>query len=211
MNLLIFEELNKIIKEQGFNEINFIVSKPANKDFGDFSTNISMILSKSLKKKPIEIAEMIVEKFNKKKTLVKKIEIINPGFINFYLVDDYYSKIIEKIIKEDHDYGKDKTELHYNLEFVSANPTGFLHVAHARGAALGDSLANILEHVGIKVTREYYINDAGSQIDMLAYACYVRYLQLFNIKINLPEESYHGQDIIWCAKQIKEKINDLWI
>ncbi|MGL5205393.1 MAG: arginine--tRNA ligase [Metamycoplasmataceae bacterium] len=211
MNLLIFNELNKIVKEYNFKEVNFTVTKPTNNEFGDFSTNISMILAKQLKKKPIEVAEMIVEKFNKKKTLVNKIEIVPPGFINFYLVDDYYSKIVERIIKEDLNYGKDYSKLHYNLEFVSANPTGFLHVAHARGAALGDSLANILEHVGIRVTREYYINDAGTQIDMLSYACYIRYLQLFNVEIDLPEESYHGQDIIWCANQIKEKINDLWV
>ncbi|MGL5643253.1 MAG: arginine--tRNA ligase [Metamycoplasmataceae bacterium] len=211
MNLLIFNELNKILKEYNFNKINFTVTKPSNNEFGDFSTNISMILAKTQKKKPNEIAEMIVEKFNKDKTLVKKIQIVSPGFINFYLVDDYYSKIVERIIEEDLEYGKDISNLHYNLEFVSANPTGFLHVAHARGAALGDSLANILEYVGVKVTREYYINDGGSQIDMLAYACYVRYLQLFDIKVDLPEESYHGQDIIWCAKQIKEKVNDSWV
>ncbi|MGL5617521.1 MAG: arginine--tRNA ligase [Metamycoplasmataceae bacterium] len=211
MNLLIFNELNKIVKEYNFEKINFAVTKPTNNEFGDFSTNISMILSKSVKKKPGEIAEMIVEKFNKEKTMVKRIEIVSPGFINFYLSNDYYSKIIENIIKEDLEYGKDKSKLHYNLEFVSANPTGFLHVAHARGAALGDSLSNILQHVGIKVTKEYYINDAGSQMDMLAYACYIRYLQLFDIEVELPEGSYHGQDIIWCAKQIKEKINDFWL
>ncbi|MGL6125084.1 MAG: arginine--tRNA ligase [Metamycoplasmataceae bacterium] len=210
MNLLIFEELNRIAKEFNFEEINFTVYKPTNNEFGDFSSNISMILSKLLKKDPNILAEMIVKKFNKESALVKEIKIVSPGFINFFLIDDYYSKIIEKIIHEDTNYGKSKSELHYNLEFVSANPTGFLHVAHARGAALGDSLANILEHVGIKVTREYYINDAGSQIDMLAHACYIRYLQQYGEDKTLPLESYHGEDIVWCAKQIKSQIGELW-
>ncbi len=211
MNKLINDELNRIIKEFAWSGIKFTVFKPSNNNFGDFSTNIALVTAKTNYQKPSEIAQMIVEKFNKELTLVKYIEIIKPGFINFYLVDEYYSEIVKKIISENLNYGKEKSSSHYNLEFVSANPTGFLHVAHARGAALGDSLANILNHVGIKVTREYYINDAGGQINMLAYACFVRYQQLYGFEIELPEESYHGKDIIWCAKQIKKKINDAWV
>lgn len=211
MNSLIFKELNRILEELNFGKVDFEVYKPTNKEFGDFSTNISLIVSKIFRENPNQVAKKIVEKFDRKKTLVKNIEIVKPGFLNFYLVDEYYSNIVSKIIQEDLNYGKDRTNLHYNLEFVSANPTGFLHVAHARGAALGDSLANILNHVGIKVTREYYINDAGSQIDMLAYACFVRYQQLWGVKIDLPEESYHGQDIIWCAEEIKKQIKNKWV
>lgn len=211
MNSLIFKELNRIAKELNFQDLNFVVSKPANKSFGDFSSNISLVIATTMKENPNIVAKMIVEKFNKKNAFVKNIEVVAPGFINFYLVEEYYSNIVSQIIKEESSYGKDKSNLHYNLEFVSANPTGFLHVAHARGAALGDSLANILNHVGIKVTREYYINDAGSQIDMLAYACFVRYQQSFGVNIELPEESYHGQDIVWCAKEIKKQIGDSWI
>lgn len=211
MNRPIVKELNRITKIFSWENINFVVSKPSNPEFGDFSTNIALISSKINKQSPTELAKTIVEKFDKKTSLVKRIEIISPGFINFYLVDEYYSNIVKKIIKEDENYAKSKSSLHYNLEFVSANPTGFLHVAHARGAALGDSLANIMNHTGIKVTREYYINDAGSQINMLAYACFVRYQQLFGVKIELPEESYHGNDIKWCAEQIKIQIKEEWL
>ncbi len=211
MNSLIFNELNRISQALGFEETKFVVSKPTNPEFGDFSTNIALIISKQLKQNPNDVAKSIVEKFNKKQALVKKAEVVSPGFINFFLVDEYYSDIVKKIINEDANYGKLKSNLHYNLEFVSANPTGFLHVAHARGAALGDSLANILNHTGIKVTREYYINDAGSQINMLAFACFVRYQQSWGVNIELPEESYHGQDIIWCAEEIKDEINDAWV
>lgn len=225
MNLLITKELTRITQEFLWGELNFTISKPTNSDFGDFSSNIALVAAKIKKISPMEVAKLIVEKFDKKSAFVNNIEIVAPGFINFYLVDEYYSNIVKKIIKQDSSYGKDKSSLHYNLEFVSANPTGFLHVAHARGAALGDSLANILNHVGIKVTREYYINDAGSQINILAMACFFRYQELLILEDKLlndnqkadslkqwtlPEESYHGQDIVWCAKQIKKKINNLW-
>ena len=211
MNLLIVQELNRIAKEFGFEENCFVVSKPANKDFGDFSTNMALVIAKKNKENPNESAKKIVDKFIKENAFVKEISIVAPGFINFYLVDEYYANIVQKIITEGADYGKAKSDLHYNLEFVSANPTGFLHVAHARGAALGDSLGNIFNHVGIKVTREYVINDAGSQIGMLAYASFVRYQQLFGKEIELPEESYHGQDIVWGAERIKEQIGDKWL
>jgi arginyl-tRNA synthetase len=157
---------------------------------------MALVIAKKNKENPNESAKKIVDKFIKENAFVKEISIVAPGFINFYLVDEYYANIVQKIITEGADYGKAKSDLHYNLEFVSANPTGFLHVAHARGAALGDSLGNIFNHVGIKVTREYVINDAGSQIGMLAYASFVRYQQLFGKEIELPEESYHGQDIV---------------
>ena len=211
MNLLIVQELNRIAKELNLNENCFVVSKPANKDFGDFSTNMALVVAKTNKENPNESAKKIVDKFVIKNAFVKNITIVAPGFINFYLVDEYYSNIVKKIIAEGCNYGKDRTDLHYNLEFVSANPTGFLHVAHARGAALGDSLANILNHAGVKVTREYYINDAGSQFGMLAFACFVRYQQSFDVDITLPEESYHGQDIVWCAEEIKKQIGDKWV
>ena len=211
MNVLIVNELNRIVQELNFEEVSFAVSKPANKEFGDFSTNMSLILAKKNKLNPNDLAKIIVDKFSLKNTLVKNIVIVAPGFINFYLVDEYYGHIVKKIIEEESNYGKDTSDLYYNLEFVSANPTGFLHVAHARGAALGDSLANILNHVGVKVTREYYINDAGSQINMLANACFVRYQQSWGVDIELPEESYHGQDIVWCAEEIKKIIDDQWL
>ncbi|WP_041362784.1 arginine--tRNA ligase [[Mycoplasma] mobile] len=178
------------------------------KDFGDFSSNIAMVLQKDLGKNPLEIAQMIVEKINKEKFLIEKIEIVKPGFINFFLDHKFYVYLLEKFSKNDFLIELEKTYT-YNLEYVSANPTGFLHIGHARGAAIGDTLANILEFANNKVIREYYVNDAGNQISILAYALYIRYQQILGNKtLNLPEDSYHGEDIKYFAKIFHKKYQE---
>lgn len=208
----IIDELKRILVLKNWGNFSFNVTKPSNFKFGDFSSNIALVAAKHLGKKPHEIAKIIINEFNKHKNDIRDIEVVDPGFVNFFLDQNHYAKIVKEILIKDENYGKVReTDEVINLEFVSANPTGFLHAAHARGAALGDSLANILEFGGKKVIREYYINDAGNQIDCLAISVYTRYQQLFEQEVDLPEDSYRGIDIIWAAKEIRKQINDKWV
>ncbi len=171
---------------------------------GDFSTNIAMKLSKQLKKNPKEIATLIAD--NIKEDYIEKIEIAGPGFINFYLKKDYLYENINEILNKKEQYGKGKTKnKKINLEFVSANPTGALHIGHGRGAAYGSSLANILMFLGFDVTREYYINDGGNQINNLNKSIRIRYNNLCGINDELEENHYHGKELIEVAKNIYEK------
>ena len=148
-----------------------ILETPREKAHGDYSTNIAMQLARVAKKAPRQIAESVIEHFAKEKVHVEKIEIAGPGFINFFMDNSYLTELIPNILKAGDDYGR--TNFGQNkkiqVEFVSANPTGDLHLGHARGAAVGDTLCNILDAAGFDVTREYYINDAGNQINNLAY------------------------------------------
>lgn len=200
---LILEFLKKNNKEK----VDFLVTIPKNTDFGDFSTNVALILAKELKESPKSIAQRMTKEI--KSDFIKKIEIAGVGIINFFVNDLYYTNLINNIIQVKNEFGNlESQNLNYNVEFVSANPTGFLHVAHARGAALGDSVANILETQGIKVLREYYINDAGSQIDNLAKSAFLRYQELLGQKVDFNDEEnlYKGEDIIWGAKKILDEI-----
>ncbi|MBD5423260.1 MAG: arginine--tRNA ligase [Mycoplasma sp.] len=198
----IFEEINKVFEQYGWEKSSFSVTKPTNIEFGEFTSNVALVSSKKLSLPPTDIAQKIIDKFNKESVGVKEIKIMGPGFINFYLNPNHYSNIVKDIYLNN-EFGKQqKNNITINNEYVSANPTGFLHVAHARGAALGDSLSNILEYAGYNVIREYYINDNGNQIDRLAISIYVRYHQELGVNMELPEDSYSGIDIVWGAKKI---------
>ena len=211
MEKQINQELLRIIQTNHLEIKNFSVTKPTNLEFGEYTSNIALVGAKQNQQSPQQLARLIVDQFNKEALNIKEIQIVGPGFLNFFLSHDYYGEIVSTILKEDLNFGKGQSvnEL-INIEFVSANPTGFLHVAHARGAALGDSLANIISFSGKKVTREYYINDAGNQIDRLGISLYTRYQQLYDPKIELPEDSYVGIDIIWGAKEIEKQIGSKW-
>lgn len=178
------------------------ISIPKDKENGDYSSNIAMKLASTLKKNPMEIADMI--KNNIDSEIITKIEIAKPGFMNFFLRKDYLYDNINKVLELGDNYGSSNIGkgIKYNLEYVSANPTGFLHVGHARGAAYGDSLANIMRFAGFDVVREYYINDAGNQINNLEKSIIVRYHNICGIEEELGENSYHGEDIIEVAKEI---------
>ena len=198
----IHQEINKIFDKLNWPKINFHVVKPTNIEFGEYTSNVALSASKTLSTKPQEIAQKIIDNFDNKKFNIKEIKIMGPGFINFYFDNNYYSSIVKEIFQNP-EFGKQpKNNKVINNEYVSANPTGFLRVAHARGAVIGDSISNILEYAGYKVIREYYINDNGSQIDRLAISIYVRYHQEFGISMELPEDSYAGIDIIWGAKEL---------
>ncbi|WJG71207.1 arginine--tRNA ligase [Spiroplasma ixodetis] len=172
-----------------------------NNDLGDYSTSIAMILAKKYKQKPLDIAEIIVKNIHQKHPLIKKIDYITPGFINININVEVFSLLLMKVINEKSLYGQsNKKNITYNIEFISANPTGLLHLGHARNAAIGDSLANILEHRGYNIVREYYINDAGNQINILANSIFINYQNLCGSAVELPKESYRGFEILTAAQ-----------
>lgn len=204
-------ELNNCLKKLNiFENVNFVIEIPKDTSNGDYATNIAMQLARILKKNPRQIAQDIVDLFDQKVVNVSKIEIAGPGFINFFIDGQAMSNVIEKVLKENDNfgccnYGQNKK---YDVEFVSANPTGDLHLGHARQAALGDSICNLLQAVGYQVTREYYVNDAGNQINNLAKSIYARYLQALGQEVSFPEDGYHGQDIIDYANILKKTYQD---
>ncbi|BET38150.1 arginine--tRNA ligase [Spiroplasma ixodetis] len=172
-----------------------------NNDLGDYYTSIAMILAKKYKQKPLDIAEIIVKNIHQKHPLIKKIDYITPGFINININFEVFSLLLMKIINEKSLYGQsNKKNITYNIEFISANPTGLLHLGHARNAAIGDSLANILEHRGYNIVREYYINDAGNQINVLANSIFINYQNLCGNAVELPKKSYRGSEILTAAQ-----------
>lgn len=190
-----------------------MVERPRDPKMGDYSTNIAMRLAKSLHKKPVDIANELVEVLKKNLSEASEISVAGPGFINFKISESALSACINQIIDAGKNYGKSEFGKHEKLlvEYVSANPTGDLHCGHARGAAWGDALCRILSEAGFDVTREYYVNDAGNQIDMLAESMYSRYCELFGVEYPLPENGYHAQDIVEVAKKIKELDGDKWL
>ena len=190
-----------------------MVERPRDPKMGDYSTNIAMRLAKSLHKKPVDIANELIEVLKKNLTEASEVSVAGPGFINFKINESALSACINQIIDAGKDYGKSEFGKHEKLlvEYVSANPTGDLHCGHARGAAWGDALCRILSEAGFDVTREYYVNDAGNQIDMLAESMYSRYCELFGVEYPLPENGYHAQDIVEVAKKIKELDGDKWL
>lgn len=175
---------------------------------GDYSTNIAMILTKIAKRNPREIAQAIVDHLDASKAHVKKVDIAGPGFINFYLDNQYLTDIIPEAIQKGDQFGKAEESKNKNilLEYVSANPTGDLHIGHARNAAVGDTLANILIAAGYHVTREYYINDAGNQISNLARSIETRFFEaLGDDSHEMPEDGYNGKDIVEIGKDLADK------
>lgn len=190
-----------------FDQKNIVVEVPKKREQGDFSTNIAMQLTKVLKDNSRNIAEKIVEVLSKNTNKIKTIEIAGPGFINIYLNDEYVFSGISNVIKQGENYGsssigkKEKVD----IEFVSANPTGILHLGTARGAAYGSNLANIMSFAGYDVTKEYYINDAGNQIINLGISLKERYKGLCGLEENMPEDGYYGSEIIDIAKTIFDK------
>ena len=207
------QEVQEILKKSLTNlqidyEKEIEVSIPKDKNHGDYSTNIALSLAKSLKDNPINIANKI--KDNIQSEIISKIEVLSPGFINIFISEQYLLKSINTIIKENTNYGKSNLGQgkKVNIEFVSANPTGILHLGHGRGATYGDNLARIMPFTGYDVTKEYYVNDAGNQMNNLGISIKVRYQNLYNIDATLPEDGYHGQEIIDIAKKIKEEYQD---
>lgn len=172
------------------------VEVPKDKSNGDFSTNAAMVLTKIARKNPRDIAAAIIENFDQAKVGVKEINIAGPGFINFTMDSKELANVIYKVLDQKENYGRSEANNEKVLvEFVSANPTGDLHIGHARNAAVGATLSNILDFAGYDVTREYYINDAGNQINNLALSIEARYFEALGQDLNMPEDGYNGKDI----------------
>lgn len=190
-----------------------ILETPKEKAHGDYSTNMAMQLARIAKKAPRMIADEIIKYIDKEKNSIEKIEIAGPGFINFYMNNSYLTNLIPAILKAGKSYGRTNVGKGQKIqvEFVSANPTGDLHLGHARGAAVGDSLCNILDKAGYDVSREYYINDAGNQINNLAYSVEARYFQALGIDKEMPEDGYYGEDIVQIGKRLAEEFGDKYV
>ena len=198
----------KLVEESDMPVI--MLETPRSKENGDYATNIAMQLTKLAKQPPRAIAEAIVEHIDKDSASIESIDVAGPGFINITLQKDYLQEVVKTVLDQGAAYGRTNTGHgeKIQVEFVSANPTGDLHLGHARGAALGDSLCNVLDFAGYNVEREYYLNDAGNQIDNLALSVEARYFQELGEERELPEGGYQGQDIIDIAKQLVEEFGD---
>ncbi|MBC2368965.1 arginine--tRNA ligase [Listeria booriae] len=207
---------NAVIGALGLEEADvpaILLEVPKDKQHGDYSTNVAMQLARVAKKAPKVIAEAIVDAIGEDHAIINKVEIAGPGFINFYLDNAYLTALVPVIMDADTAYGESNTGQgkKFQIEFVSANPTGDLHLGHARGAAIGDSLANILAMAGYNVSREYYINDAGNQIQNLVLSTEARYLEALGVDAEFPEDGYRGADIINLGKQLAEKYGDEFV
>lgn len=191
----------------------FVIETPKDEKNGDFSTNVAMQLTRIMRQNPRKIAEAIVGGIALPE-LIDHIDIAGPGFINFYLVNHWLHKVLPAIQQEDGDYGKSNAGNgeRIQVEFVSANPTGLLHMGNARGGALGDTLAAVLNEAGYACDKEYYINDAGNQVENLGKSVEARYFELLGRDdYQIPEDGYHGKDIIATAQRLLDEKGEVFV
>jgi arginyl-tRNA synthetase len=202
---LLTEYLNQIVTD-----VKITFDKPKDEKHGDLTTNIALVASKQLNKKPRDLAAEIISSVKFDEKFISKVEIAGPGFINFFVSDFYYREVLGEIIVSQDDYGKTKDNYgkKANLEWVSANPTKPLHAGHGRQIALGKAIANLLEWTGYTVTREYYYNDAGNQMQKLAESVYARYMQMIDRSFPFPEDGYQGEYIKNIAQLIYSQRKD---
>ncbi|MBP3264723.1 MAG: arginine--tRNA ligase [Acidaminococcaceae bacterium] len=198
-----------VVKEGTLPEVQLTV--PPKKEFGDFATNFAMQSARALRCNPRVLAQYIVDHLDC--AYVKRMEIAGPGFLNFYLDPDWVYDMLAHIVEAGENYGNlpKASDEKIQVEYVSANPTGPLHVGHGRGAAVGSALSNLLKAAGYDVEQEYYINDAGNQMNNLARSVNARYLELLGQTCEFPEDGYHGHDIIDTAQRIIDKYGDRFL
>lgn len=186
---------------------------PADSKNGDVSTNAAMVCARPFRNNPRKIAEAIVSKIDLNSSYFARCEVAGPGFINFFYSTEWYATVVATVLEQKEKYGE--TDLGAGksvlVEFVSANPTGPMHIGNARGGAIGDCLASVLEKAGYEVAREFYINDAGNQIEKFKTSLEVRYLQIYKPETELPEDAYQGQDIIDHANAFNEIYGDKYV
>ena len=208
----ISEILSSAIKKMGINERTITLEVPNDKTNGDFASNIAMQLASTLKKNPKDIANEIVKAIEPNK-YIKNIEIAGPGFLNFYINKNVLFSIIDDVLTQKEEYGKSiiGKNKKINVEFASINPTGVIHLGHARGSAYGDNICRILSFAGYDVTREYYINDGGNQINNMGKSVQTRYLNLCGKDLEMPEDGYFGPEVIEIAKGIYNEYNDKYL
>lgn len=198
---------------QELQEDNIVIEIPKDKSHGDYSTNVAMQLTRILKNNPRKIAEGIMDALDKDAADIESCEIAGPGFINFKIKNTSLAKIIETVLAQGDDFGHNDTghNIKVNVEYVSANPTGDLHLGHARGAAWGDSITRLMKASGYDVCREYYVNDAGNQIINLGKSLQARYREHMGLDFVLPEDGYHGEDVKKIAIELAETYKDAYI
>ena len=186
------------------------LDRPQNPSHGDLATNLAMVLAGSLSRPPREVAQALLDELDLPALRIDKVEIAGPGFINFKISPDLLREAVREVARSDRDYGRSALGggTRVNIEFVSANPTGPLHVGHGRGAAVGDSIARLLDATGHDVHREYYVNDAGAQIEKLVDSLEARYTELRGRSAELPEGGYHGEYVIELAREIEESFGE---
>lgn len=213
---IVMNSLGNLVKKEEIPSLPvpaFNVEIPNDKSHGDFATNVAMVCAKALRMPPRKIAELICENAVLDGTFFLKTEVAGPGFINFFLGERWFSLALSNVLSMKENYGR--IDLGQNkklmVEFVSANPTGPMHIGNARGGAIGDCLASVLSWAGYDVTREFYVNDAGNQIEKFATSLEVRYLQLYKDGIVLPEDAYQGQDIAVHAKNFADIYKDKYV
>ena len=205
LKLNIQKAFAKLGQEISLNDI--VIEHSKDPSHGDYATNAAMKMCRLFSKPPRDVANLLINELDMSN--IEKVEIAGPGFINFFMKNDSLQSIIKKIDEQGDNYGhREKQNFKINVEFVSANPTGLLHVGTARGAAYGDSLCRILDFAGYDVTREYYINDAGAQITHLGESVEARYKELLGLPFELPEDGYHGEDVVEIAKLILQEEGD---
>ncbi len=205
-------EINSALKKIGIESADLQFDKPKEEKFGDLSANIAMMLAKELKLPPRKIAQDILDNLQIDPAKISKVEIAGAGFLNFFISDNYYRDVLPLIMEAGNDYGRSDLNKgrSANLEWISANPTGPLHTGHGRAACLGKSISNLLEWTGYKVTREYYYNDAGNQMNNLAKSVYARYMQIIDSSFDFPEDGYVGDYVKEIAANIyHEKADSL--
>ncbi len=191
----------------------FVIEEPADRSHGDIATNVAMAGARVFRMAPVKAAQIILENLDLENSLFEKSEIAGPGFINFFLSKRYFAEVLREIEREgdrygDSDFGKGERVM---VEFVSANPTGPMHLGNARGGALGDCLAAVMQKAGYEAYREFYVNDAGNQIEKFAGSLEARYMQIFDAGFPFPEDGYQGADIIERAEQFKEEFGDQYV
>ncbi len=213
---LVIDSLNAMVSEgalpEGLDYANVTVEPPRDPLHGDMATNAAMVLAKPAAAKPRDIAEALAEKLAED-ARVSSAEVAGPGFLNLRLGNAVWQGLPKTILSSGTDYGKSDMGqgLRVNVEYVSANPTGPLHVGHTRGAVFGDALASLLDYAGYDVTREYYINDGGAQVDVLARSVYLRYQEAHDLSVDWPEGSYPGDYLIEVGEALKAKVGDKFL
>jgi len=205
---ILLEEAIKVSSEKGLLKIEETPSpgiEPTKEDaFGDYASNVAMVIASKVKTNPRKVAEIIVDHLDDRDGILEKVEVAGPGFINFFLREDVWVGLLEDVEKQGDRYGESSVGggRRVQVEFVSANPTGPLHVGHARGAVIGDVIANTLRAVGYDVTKEYYINDVGNQMNTLGLSVYLRYRELLGEEVDFPPHYYQGRYIQDLAAQV---------
>ena len=200
-------ELSRVAARLGADGLDFVLERPRDTGHGDLATNLAMVLAKRERTNPRKTAQRVLDELKLPPNLIARTEIAGPGFINFWLAETQLAAAHQEILGAGTNYGRSTwgSGLKVNVEFVSANPTGPLHVGHGRGAALGDAIASLLEWTGHSVTREFYVNDAGVQIDKLAQSLWARIRQEAGHPAEIPEGGYHGEYLRENARQVLER------